>query len=953
MINQKLKRLNLLINRLFLILLIIKIEEQLINCTIIKSNNTSNISLNTGHDKNLNQPTENQIIQDLLSRLASNKINSKAINELNKAHDQIKFYKNFNLTTIRSNQSDTATKAIKPSNNQINQLDNLNVPNTLSTKIDKSIEINKRKENQNVNADLNKNISHINRCTNDTNETNRTNDKNCYQNPINLNLAKINSKNPKQMSFINSIYKLINFTNARNDKRSESLNENQTIIKILDDKKNDDRRNLSSSTLSSLSSNSKLSTYLTSSILATNVTYINTTNSIIDILPLSTPVPNSISLNTAFSSLSTSSTPILDSLNASNLLKKQMQKRPSLSLTNITITNKNETRNNQILINQPILKINQTNLANLKNHQNEEFKKEKVLVIPIHTNQSNDKSTLSAQSKRAPHYLEEKFRNQLSTTTSPPNRSNDRLDLPSPILDTKPLIEEVDNELDLKELNERLISEEALIHHGGSGVEDSSYEYGSHHNPHHPNHHSTKHTNDQLNKQDQSQWFKENCLKNCTCEFNRKWPEINGQSRKTLNCSNKELNDYPTIVNELGRHVERLVLSDNNLKTFQVDSDLFHCEKLIELDLSNNQLQQLTSQINNRHLQHPIVEFHFSHHHKDENVNLVKTTSSPFMNSSLTTNLSISIMNSSTAIPPTTALATNLNRQNLFNYCHRLKILVLSGNEFNTLTTGCFRGLKRLKRLYLDNAQIKFIEKNTFLGVNELRLLSLRYNLLTSIHSDIFQHMINLKVLDLTGNSLTYLGVGIFNSLVALQALHLGHNKLRQLNFQCFSGLDGLQLLTINSNQLESVPRFSLQPLKKLKILDLSNNPINRISEDDFSHSFIQLLLLNHLSNLEHVARFAFWDLPYLNELQITQCPKFVHLDEQAIVGTPTLHRLRLYNNAISQLDDRLLENLARITIAGRRPKVYLAGNKFLCDCFLKPLLLVSRIFLVLFEKKI
>ena len=67
----------------------------------------------------------------------------------------------------------------------------------------------------------------------------------------------------------------------------------------------------------------------------------------------------------------------------------------------------------------------------------------------------------------------------------------------------------------------------------------------------------------------------------------------------------------------------------------------------------------------------------------------------------------------------------------------------------------------------------------------------------------------------------------------------------------------------------------------------------------------------------------------------------------RSIVGAPALHRLRLDHNAISQLDDRLLENLARMTITARRQlKVYLAGNKFLCDCFLKPIQLVSFYFL-------
>ena len=758
------------------------------------------------------------------------------------------------------------------------------------------------------------------------------------------------------MSFIDSIDKLINLTDLNNQPTKQLTQvtnklpfENQTI--------NANRSpiwpNVNSSSKLNVSSSIKFVASFVSSATAAAANDTRTRSA----------ATTSNAFNESNASIANLAAVQNSTLNSHKIIKKMQALTRSANLTNERPSNRttsvHEKRIVRLKTNQPIAALSkQLNNETVREPQHSE----RVLVYPIQANQSSDQS-LSAQSKRAPHYLEEKYRVQaLSTSTVSPDKNERLLDKPTPILDTQPLIEDTDSELNLRALDERLISEEELIHHhGSSSIEDSSssgsYEYsgggGGHHNGHHLNsHHSTKHEQQRTTNQTiDATWFEQHCPTNCSCDLNRKWPEINGQSRKTLNCSNTAFDDYPPLTNELSRHVERLTLADNRIRTLQINVDSFHCEKLIELDLSNNQLQQLTTtnSFSYKHLQHPVVEFHPSHNHhhppKDEDSSmkstLFTTNSTIGRLDETTTPISSSSSSTTTSQPK----ANNTTRtQHLFAHCHRLKILALADNDLNTLTTGCFRGLKRLRKLYLDNSQIRFIEKNAFLGANELRLLSLRFNLLTTVHSDMFQHMINLRVLDLTGNSLTYLGAGVFNSLVALQALHLGHNKIRQLSFQCFSGLDGLQLLTINSNQLKNVPRFALQPLKKMKILNMSGNPINRILEDDFSHSFVQLLLLNQLDQLQHVARFAFWDLPYLTELQISNCNEFAHLDEQAIVGAPALHRLRLDHNAIVKLDDRLLENLARMTIAARRRlKVYLAGNSFLCDCFLKPVYLVSN----------
>lgn len=908
------------------------IPSALVRLPALSANLTSNSSVTL--DQPLNQANTSKLSEHPINRFASDR---QSISENNKLYDHSNHLGNSSFSQLHTPAAPDYKSSGGPANREQTDQINSTISSSDSSSFNSSLSIMKR---------------------NDA----KCNDMKPSRTPSSGNQSQISQVagvngtigQTEQMSFNSSNDKLINSRNGHSAKENGKNGENGIYDHYR--KQVEIERQLNMNTPPSLDYDSafSLTNLIRSGLMSSKKKRSNVSLASLELTTLEnrTQAVANVTRSNATKSIVSSVTVRPNGLNESGMLSQPSAHKTQEKVQTLALPANQSLASNRT--EAPQLASNSTAAGWEPNHS------EKVLVYPvIQANQSNDRS-LSAQSKRAPHYLEEKFRQRqpekLTTTTSttPPP---ERLDRPTPILDTRPLVEDVGSELNLRALDERLISEEELLHHSGSSVEDSSYEYGGHHGSHHSNlHHANKH-NQSKQTLDPS-WFEQNCLENCTCESNRKWPEIHelsgGQSRKTLNCSNNELDDYPVLANELSKHVERLSLADNSIKTLQVNTELFYCEKLIELDLSNNQLRQLSAgPFNYKHIQHPVVEFHPSHNHhshREDDQAPKTTTGSPIaaLNSTSTNSTAqLAAQNTTTPLPPrnSTTTITNFNRQNLFSHCHRLRLLVLSGNDLNTLSTGSFRGLKRLRELYLDNAQIRFIEKNAFLGANELRLLSLRFNLLNAVHADMFQHMINLKVLELTGNQLTYLGAGVFNSLVALQALHLGHNKLRQLSFQCFSGLDGLQLLTMNSNQLESVPRFALQPLKKLKILDMSSNPISKILEDDFSHSFVQLLLLNHLNQLQHVARFSFWDLPYLNELQITHCEEFVHLDEQAIVGAPSLHRLKLDHNAFFQLDDRLLENLARMTIAARRQlKVYLSGNPFNCDCFLKPVYLVSAL---------
>lgn len=85
--------------------------------------------------------------------------------------------------------------------------------------------------------------------------------------------------------------------------------------------------------------------------------------------------------------------------------------------------------------------------------------------------------------------------------------------------------------------------------------------------------------------------------------------------------------------------------------------------------------------------------------------------------------------------------------RNLFNLPgQHLTYLNLGNNEFKSLSSGIFYGLKRLKVLDLSNGLVKFIDERAFEGLDSLQVLNLEGNVISIIYLEIFQPILNLRV---------------------------------------------------------------------------------------------------------------------------------------------------------------------------------------------------------------
>ncbi|XP_015216958.2 matrix-remodeling-associated protein 5 [Lepisosteus oculatus] len=113
-----------------------------------------------------------------------------------------------------------------------------------------------------------------------------------------------------------------------------------------------------------------------------------------------------------------------------------------------------------------------------------------------------------------------------------------------------------------------------------------------------------------------------------------------------------------------------------------------------------------------------------------------------------------------------------------------LQVLKMSYNKVNVITGQAFQGLSSLLRLHLDHNRIGFIHPDAFNGLTALRLLHLEGNLLQQLHPSTFvtfsflQHfkISTLKHLYLSENSLTSLSRRMFKTMPQLESLYLHGN---------------------------------------------------------------------------------------------------------------------------------------------------------------------------------
>lgn len=271
-----------------------------------------------------------------------------------------------------------------------------------------------------------------------------------------------------------------------------------------------------------------------------------------------------------------------------------------------------------------------------------------------------------------------------------------------------------------------------------------------------------------------------------------------------LNLEGNCIDFLPGSIGSIGfANLVRLELSNNNLKCLPNNMGE-KLEKLEYLDLSNNDLQLLTSDFKNL-VNLKILEL--------GNNNLKKLPS---------------------------------------NFCADLTKLEFLGLEHNSLEELPHNfggiGITSLKKLKLHNNSIKMLPDDFGKTFMNLETLVLGYNNLETLPGS-FRSFQCLKVLDLGANlfktvpRILLSSKNICNICNTLEALDLSNNQISKIPF-IISNLTNIIALFLNGNQLALLPD-TFNKLSKLKLLNLTDNRFDELSKSFGQIESLSILLLN------------------------------------------------------------------------------------------------------------
>ncbi|XP_065211228.1 G-protein coupled receptor GRL101-like [Planococcus citri] len=219
-------------------------------------------------------------------------------------------------------------------------------------------------------------------------------------------------------------------------------------------------------------------------------------------------------------------------------------------------------------------------------------------------------------------------------------------------------------------------------------------------------------------------WDDEN---NCPFECAESMPACECRD-KHINCTNLSLTYVP---NNIEKEITWFHLGGNELYHVLTNETFYHFNRLLYLDLSNNNITML-------------IPYMFEKLWRLNTLNLQ--------------NNNIEVLENGT-----------------FYGLSKLKGLHLEGNKIRVLKSMAFYGLSSLKTLSLQNQRIEYIQNGSFVGLKRLTTLNLAHNRITILRdeNDVFIGMPSLIHLDLRNNPIISIEAHVFKVTNNLNYLFL------------------------------------------------------------------------------------------------------------------------------------------------------------------------------------
>ncbi|XP_010875077.2 toll-like receptor 13 [Esox lucius] len=241
----------------------------------------------------------------------------------------------------------------------------------------------------------------------------------------------------------------------------------------------------------------------------------------------------------------------------------------------------------------------------------------------------------------------------------------------------------------------------------------------------------------------------------------------------------------------------------------------------------------------------------------------------------------------------------------------QLEILDLRGGLLETLSNGDFKGLTSLQSLVMYNNKISVIENGAFEGLGNLINLHLASNKITRVLTgDTFKGLTKLKELNLSSNRISYETQG-------------------ELNYPPFCLLSSLEILIIFSQHpagMIYLPSNFLKGLKSLLVFNAKNLNIRSLHPNTFIYTPKLLSLDISLNEFRVLSPEPFLPVPRLNQLFLSKA-QLPSLDFLIGANLTQLSLLKVTNNALTAISPEEITSIPALSY------IELKYNAFICDC--------------------
>ncbi|XP_071631009.1 uncharacterized protein [Temnothorax longispinosus] len=267
----------------------------------------------------------------------------------------------------------------------------------------------------------------------------------------------------------------------------------------------------------------------------------------------------------------------------------------------------------------------------------------------------------------------------------------------------------------------------------------------------------------------------------------------------------------------------------------------------------------------------------------------------------------------------------------VFSLPNSLTVLLANGNHIISIPDGAFSKLFRLNYLYLDDNKIEAVQNDVFQGLVSLLTLTLARNDIKTIGPSAFRGLRTLQTLDLRHNSIHDLRKGTLAELIGLKQLNLSNNKIVKATFADLArSVDSLHLdyneidileegnfvqtptstLSLTGNRISSIMRGAFN-LPTLRDLYLNNNTLTTIEGDSYEGlNRLRRLWLSE-NKISEIRRGACKNLGSLYILDISKNP-FQKLENGALYGLNTAFgtSLYIYQNNLTEIQGGVFDDI-------------------------------------------